>query len=52
MKKEIVKFTKDEMNAKKIELAKLRVGFVDAQTKANQMRALKKSIARSLSVKN
>lgn len=52
MKKEIKKLTQDEMNAKKLELAKLRVSFTDAQAKANQMRALKKSIAQSLSVKN
>lgn len=52
MKKEIKKLTHDEMNAKKIELAKLRVSFTDAQTKANQMRAIKKDLAQSHGVKN
>lgn len=52
MKKELVTLTKEEILAKKIELAQTRVSFTDTQTKAKQMRALKKTIAQSLAAQS
>ncbi len=52
MKKEIVTLTKEEFNAKKIELAKIRTSFADALTKAKQTRVLKKSIAQHFTLLN